>query len=474
MAVHEDERLAVRDPWTGTVLVVLAGRQPGPLGYTAFSADGRYFAAHVPGDRIVVWETADGREAARFPFSGTIGPIVFSAKGSRLAGMDASGRVTIVDRADGRAKTLAVGPTDRAINFQRMVFSPDEALLAIEIVTTPGGSQPVEVWDAATARRLHVFPGRKDAASPTFLPDGRTLILRGGTTPRIWRLDPPAAPDELAGHTAESWAAAFSPDGKVLATGSDDTREPRTIKLWDPDSGQLLAGWKAHTATVSALAFDPDGRVLASASLDSGKKGHPNLILWDPETHGRLANLEGHTGPVRAVAFSPDGRWLATAGDDRTARLWDVATRTTRAILTGHAKNLTCVAFSPDGKTLASASNDATVRLWDVADGQTRRILRDVGNTLTVAFSPDGSLLASTNEDGSIKLWDPAPASWSGRSAASRTSSDAWRSRPTAGTSSRRARGGSSGSGTSPSARSCSRWRTTRPRSTPWPSRPTA
>jgi WD40 repeat protein len=404
LAVDEGERLTLQDPWTGKTLVALAVPQPGPVGLSSFSADSRFFAAHVPGNRIVVWETADGREAARFEAVGEIDRLAFSPRGWRLALMDASGRVTILDRTTGQKRILA----DCAITNHNMVFSPDETRLAIVIATARGKIQPVEVWDIATARRLHVFPGRKDAGTFAFLPGGRTLILAGGTTPRIWRLDPPSAPDAVAGHTAETWAAAFSRDGKVLATGSDDSREHQTIKLWDPASGRLLAGWKAHTATVSSLAFSPDGRVLASGSLDSGQEGNPNVILWDANSRRWLANLEGHTGLVRSVAFSPDGRWLATASDDTTARLWDVARKTTRAVLAGHTKNLTCVAFSPDGKTLASASNDATVRLWDVATGRDLSTLRDVGNTLSVAFSPDGSLLASTNEDGSIKLWDPA------------------------------------------------------------------
>ena len=157
---------------------------------------------------------------------------------------------------------------------------------------------------------LSVFPGRHIGRRFP-VPPGPPGALRHESedaddlAPR-----PPAAPGELTGHTAEAWTVAFSPDGKVLATGSDDTRERQTIRLWDPASGRSLAGWKGHTATVSSLAFSPDGRLLASGSLDSGKPGNPNVILWDVASHQRLASLEGHTGRVRSAGIQP-GRPMA-------------------------------------------------------------------------------------------------------------------------------------------------------------------
>ncbi len=410
LAVHQGEQFRLLDPWTGQARVTLAVPQPGRVSESTFSPDGRYFAAPVPGNGISVWETADGRETARFQTSGEAVQIAIGTTGSYAAVMDSSGRVTILDRTSRQERLLMQGYADRAIVSHSLAFSPDESRLAIGIATDPGGPQPVEVWDVASARRLHVFPARNHIETLAFLPDGRTLILAGGTTPRIWRLEAPKDPVALAGHNDEAWAAAFSPDGKVLATGSDDTDECQTIKLWDPDSGRLRSAWKGHSATVAALAFSPDGRILASASLSPDERGSDNVILWDAASHRRMGSLKGHTNRVRSVAFSPDGRWLATASDDMTARLWDVAKRTTRAILSGHTKNLIGLAFSPDGRWLASSSNDATVRLWDVATGIGLAILPDVNNVNAVAFAPDGSLLASANEDGEIKLWDPATA----------------------------------------------------------------
>ena len=238
----------------------------------------------------------------------------------------------------------------------------------------------------------------------TFSPDGKRLATasQDGTV-RLWDSQRGLELQAFRGHVGEVTGVSFSPNAEMLASAGDD----QTVRLWDISAGDELAVLRGHTDTVFNAVFSPDGKLLASGGSDGLVK------LWNPASGEELATLQAHSDDVEHLAFSPDGRLLATAGGEflfhskATAKLWDVGTRRLKATLLGHLVDLQFVAFSPDGGTLATASLDETVKLWDVSTGTEVAILHaQDGYVHGLAYSPDGKTLASASRNGIVRLWD--------------------------------------------------------------------
>ncbi|MBP2478423.1 WD40 repeat protein [Crossiella equi] len=243
-------------------------------------------------------------------------------------------------------------------------------------------------------------------------PDGRTMATGSDDhTVRLWDIADrrhPVHTATLGGHTEAVFSVVFSPDGRTLASTGYD----RTVRLWDvsaPDR-PLLSVLTGHAEAIASLSFNPDGRTLVTAGHDRTAR------LWDvtdPRHPTQLAVLSGYAESVYEVVFTPDGRTLAVAGDEAYIQLWDVADPrhpAKLATLTGHDQGVHSLAFSPDGRTLASASDDRTIRLWQVTTRDRPTPLTTLtGHTdgvYAVAFSPDGRTLASGSDDRTVRLWD--------------------------------------------------------------------
>ncbi|KAK7811882.1 putative wd repeat-containing protein alr2800, partial [Quercus suber] len=216
-------------------------------------------------------------------------------------------------------------------------------------------------------------------------------------TVRLWDPQTGELIQKLEGHERGITSVAFAPDGQALASASND----QTVRLWNPQTGEQMHRLHDHVRGATAVVFSPDGQMLASSSRDCSIK------LWNTLTGDILKTLTGHEKDVSAIAFSPNGWMLASASYDRTVRLWNPQTGAQMQKLEGHERGITSVAFSPDGEALASASNDQSVRLWNPQTGEQMRQLRGHARGVTaLAFSSDGQVLASSSRDCNINLWN--------------------------------------------------------------------
>ncbi|KAJ7686939.1 WD40 repeat-like protein [Mycena rosella] len=248
-----------------------------------------------------------------------------------------------------------------------------------------------------------IFRGHTGATtSVNFSPDG-AWIASGSLdcTVRVWDAQTGALVAGPCEHTEAVYSVHFSPGGHRIASGSYDN----TVRVWDTGTGALIAGpFIGHQNAVNSVHFSPDGTQIASGSYDE------TVRVWDAQTGTLVAGpFKGHRGSVTSVHFSPDGVLIASGSVDSTVRIWDAKTGTLVAgPFHGHTKQVTSVQFSPQGTHIGSGSADKTVRMWNIQTGAcvAGPFTGHTDGVAAVNFSQDGALIASGSLDTTIRVWD--------------------------------------------------------------------
>lgn len=432
----------------------------GKITCLSLSTDGRWIATGSADRKVRLWSpNGDGCEHVLRRHAAAVSSVVFSPAATLLAS-SAKETVHVWSVVDGRLRMVLRG---HEAPITDMVFSADESRLV-----TVAEDRTMRLWDCTREGTIRI---RRDPPAPidaiTLSADVRTAVISAGARATLWdarraverrtltvkgrwvrdvaytkdgQLICVASRDDRfrifdantgislgsLGFRTDGAAAAFSPNGRLLATSSGDEQ---VISLWNVQGYRCRNAierearrvrWRPSTRPAAVLAdaerhcsllFSPNGRLLASPFYAS-------IAIWDLGDGNRRVLLQGHRDSVRSISFSPDGHALVSGGGalyprecgysrgscDNSVRLWSVPEGVQLKVFNGHQDLVTCVAFSQDGKMIASGSRDATVCIWDATSGRELACLSGLGEPVTrVGFDASENAVFAAATQGSMR-----------------------------------------------------------------------
>ncbi|UVK55357.1 TIR domain-containing protein [Mesorhizobium sp. AR02] len=301
--------------------------------------------------------------------------------------------------SNGKQIAVLSGHTDRVRSAS---FNPTATR-----ILTASDDGTVRIWDGITGHQFMALIAGKGfpVHSAHFSKDGSRVVTAAGKTARVWDANTGALVSEFSSHEDEVWNAEFSPDGRRVVTScaSMALLMDFNVRVWDVETGKLVSS-VSNRSTTNSVTFSPDGSKVLTASADEAAR------IWDANTGVLVAELLGHSGPVRTALFSPDGTRVVTASSDGTARLWDVKGGPALMVFRGHAGAVLKAKFAYGGEVVATASEDGTARVWSVASGSSvADLVGHTGMVTDVSFNADGSSVVTASDDATARIWRSRP-----------------------------------------------------------------
>ncbi len=364
-----------------------------------FSPDGKRLVSVGEDKQVIVWDFAKRERLATFnDHTDWVAAVAFSPDGKWFATASYDKTVIVWDAVKLQKEVVLRGHRDKVVS---VAFTPDGQTLVSADAAPQSEGRATRLWRVGSWEKFAQIPlGYGEASSLLFTAGGRRLIYHLDTSedhlPNTWDV---ATAQPLGNHFDPAWTsnnAALSLDGTLLVS----VTSPGEVIFADFKRRQLLDRFKAHQDNGRAVALSPDGRLVAT--------GSENIILWDVATRRKITTID-YPSIVWSAAFSPDGRWLVSTHGDGGIRVWDVQERQRVVGFNEHNGPVRAVAWARDGQRFASAGEDRSVMIWNAASGRREMLLSGHPTRVTgVAFALDGNMLASVDRDGTVIVWELA------------------------------------------------------------------
>lgn len=379
---------------TGKVVHTLTGHT-GYVTAVAFSpTESELLATGSTDSEIRLWNTRTGQLLHTLNgHEGVVNALAFNPRGDLLASGGGDYTIRLWDLKTKFSRGILSGHSYAVTSLS---FSHDGLTLA-----SSSEDATIRLWSIENKQTRSVINAHKfKAYAVDFSPDGKRLISSGADEEiKIWDVASETALLILQLRSAPEKQIAISRDGRNLATATLNE-----ISLQTVGDGRDAVALHGHSSFVTALAFSEDGELLASASEDSKVK------LWNVRSGQESFSLAGDGSKVRRLAFSPDGKILATQDDDDVVRLWNLQTHTEILRVSNHPAFVTSLAFTRGAETLACGYWNGDIKLWNTTDGSEQLWIKAAkfsSPVATIAFNNDGKIFA-TGEwvTPKVKLWD--------------------------------------------------------------------
>lgn len=291
---------------------------------------------------------------------------------------------------------------------EQLCFSPDGEYLA-----SGGYDKSIRIWNLETGQ-LDINPILDNGyvTSLCYSPDGKYITSgRFHGTIQIWDAKSGSLIRENGPEDGEAISSiCYSSDGNSIAFGQMVNfgvwgDHSRPIYIWDIKNGGKMRSLNGHKGTINSICFSPNGRFIASSSEDE-----KCIRIWDTISENQVGSLVGHKETVTELCYSFDGKFIISASEDNTIRIWDLNTyEQIGNTLIGHETSIISLCCSSDGKRIISGSRDGNIRVWEIETGELMKVYQlNESNKQALCINPYKEEVAVAMDNGIINMWNIA------------------------------------------------------------------